>query len=219
KKTTENKHIEGITFILSGTSDSGREIRITAVTDKNGKATFTNIPVGTYTVTEDGKTVPMGYLAADSRTVTVTYAKTSTLTVDNSEQTGSIEVHKTTDDMKNISGIKFILSGTSDTGREIRLEAVTDSSGKALFSNVPVGVYEITEDGSTVPTGYLTAEKESVTVTYGKTTIRTINNDKKPDTPDRSTPPNTGASADRTLVTLSLIGAVIVAAARKRRHG
>lgn len=188
-KTTEGqKNIEGIKFYLRGTSDSGRAIDIPATTDKDGIAKFDGVPIGTYMVIEDKETVPYGYLVADEKEVKVEYAQTIDATILNNEQTGSIKVHKKTADMTNVEGIRFILSGVSDTGREIRIEAVTDKDGLAKFEGVPVGTYTITEDGSTVPYGYLVADSKQVTVTYAQTVDADMFNEKVPDTP------NTGSS-------------------------
>lgn len=188
-KTTEGqKNVEGITFYLRGTSDTGREIDIPAVTDENGIAKFENVPIGTYKVIEDKETVPYGYLVADEKEVKVEYAQTIDETILNAEQTGTVKVHKKTDGMTNIEGIRFILLGVSDTGREIRIEAVTDKDGLAKFEGVPVGTYTITEDGSTVPYGYLVADSKQVTVTYAQTVDADMFNEKVPDTP------NTGSS-------------------------
>lgn len=219
-KTTEGqRNIEGIRFILSGMSDTGREIRIEAVTDKDGIAKFENVPIGTYTITEDGSTVPYGYLVADEKEVKVEYAQTIDETILNNEQTGTVQVHKKTDGMTNIEGIRFILSGVSDTGREIRIEAVTDKDGLAKFEGVPVGTYTITEDGSTVPYGYLVADSKQVTVTYAQTVDADMFNEKVPDTP------NTGSSDNdidgRTVlggVVVILAGAAIVMFSRKRKE-
>ena len=188
-KTTEGqKNIEGIKFYLRGTSDTGREIDIPAITDENGIAKFENVPIGTYKVIEDEKTVPYGYLVAAEKEVTVTYAETVDTDILNEEQTGTIQVHKKTADMTNVEGIRFILSGISDTGREIRIEAITDKDGLAKFEGVPIGTYTITEDGSTVPYGYLVADSKQVTVTYAQTVDADMFNEKVPDTP------NTGSS-------------------------
>lgn len=219
-KTTEGqKNVEGITFYLRGTSDTGREINIPATTDKDGIAKFENIPIGTYKVIEDEKTVPYGYLVAAEKEVTVTYAETVDTDILNAEQTGSIQVHKKTADMTNVEGIRFILSGISDTGREIRIEAVTDKDGIAKFENVPIGTYTITEDGSTVPYGYLVADSKQVTVTYAQTVDADMFNEKVPDTP------NTGSSDNdidgRTVlggVVVILAGAAIVMFSRKRKE-
>ena len=176
KSTEVNKNINGIEFILEGTSDSGREIKMTAKTDKDGKATFENVPVGTYTITENGKTVPKAYLVAEPTEVTVKYSKTTTVKVYNAEKTGTIKVQKKTEDMKDVSGIEFILEGTSDSGRTIKMTATTDKNGKATFENVPVGTYTITENGETVPTGYLVADEQEVTVKYSEQTDVTFIN-------------------------------------------
>lgn len=188
KRTEGDLNISGITFYLKGTSDSGREINIPATTDKDGVAVFENVPVGTYMVIEDEKTVPYGYLVAAEKEVTVTYAETVDTDILNTEQTGTIQVHKKTADMTNVEGIRFILSGISDTGREIRIEATTDKDGLAKFEGVPIGTYTITEDGSTVPYGYLVADSKQVTVTYAQTVDADMFNEKVPDTP------NTGSS-------------------------
>ena len=184
-KTTEGqKNVEGITFYLRGTSDTGREINIPAETDKDGIAKFENVPIGTYKVIEDEKTVPYGYLVAAEKEVTVTYAETVDTDILNAEQTGTIQVHKKTADMTNVEGIRFILSGVSDTGREINIPAITDKDGLARFENVPIGTYTITEDGSTVPYGYLVADSKQVTVTYAQTIDTDMVNEKAPDTPN-----------------------------------
>ena len=219
KRTEGDLNISGITFYLKGTSDSGREINIPATTDKDGVAVFENVPVGTYMVIEDEKTVPYGYLVAAEKEVTVTYAETVDTDILNAEQTGTIQVHKKTADMTNVEGIRFILSGISDTGRGIRIEATTDKDGLAKFEGVPIGTYTITEDGSTVPYGYLVADSKQVTVAYAQTVDTDMVNEKAPDTP------NTGSSDNdidgRTVlggVVVILAGAAIILFSRKRKE-
>ena len=219
KRTEGDLNISGITFYLKGTSDTGREINIPAETDKDGIAKFENVPIGTYKVIEDEKTVPYGYLVAAEKEVTVTYAETVDTDILNAEQTGTIQVHKKTADMTNVEGIRFILSGVSDTGREINIPAITDKDGLARFENVPIGTYTITEDGSTVPYGYLVADSKQVTVTYAQTIDTDMVNEKAPDTP------NTGVTDNdidgRTVlggVVVILAGSAIVMFSRKRKE-
>lgn len=219
KRTEGQKNVEGITFYLKGTSDTGREINIPATTDKDGVAVFENVPIGTYSIIEDEETVPYGYLVADEKEVKVEYAQTIDENILNNEQTGTVQVHKKTDGMTNIEGIRFILSGVSDTGREIRIEAVTDKDGLAKFEGVPVGTYTITEDGSTVPYGYLVADSKQVTVTYAQTVDADMFNEKVPDTP------NTGSSDNdidgRTVlggVVVILAGAAVILFSRKKKE-
>lgn len=219
-KTTEGqKNIEGIKFYIRGTSDTGREIDIPATTDKDGIAKFDGVPIGTYMVIEDEETVPYGYLVADEKEVKVEYAQTIDETILNNEQTGTVKVHKKTADMTNVEGIRFILSGISDTGREIRIEATTDKDGLAKFEGVPVGTYTITEDGSTVPYGYLVADSKQVTVAYAQTVDTDMVNEKAPDTPNTGVTDNdSDGSKALCSVAIILAGAAIVMFSRKRKE-
>ena len=120
--------------------------------------------------------------------------------------------------MTNIEGIRFILSGVSDTGREIRIEAVTDKDGIAKFENVPIGTYTITEDGSTVPYGYLVADSKQVTVAYAQTVDTDMVNEKAPDTPNTGVMDND--SDGRTAlcsVAIILAGAAFFMFSRKKK--
>lgn len=219
-KTTEGqKNIEGIKFYLRGTSDSGRAIDIPATTDKDGIAKFDGVPIGTYMVIEDKETVPYGYLVADEKEVKVEYAQTIDETILNNEQTGTVKVHKKTADMTNVEGIRFILSGISDTGREIRIEATTDKDGLAKFEGVPVGTYTITEDGSTVPYGYLVADSKQVTVAYAQTVDTDMVNEKAPDTPNTGVTDNdTDGRTALCSVAIILAGAAVLMFSRKRKE-
>ena len=218
KSTVGNLNIKGITFNLRGTSDSGRDIDIPATTDENGIAKFENVPIGTYKVIEDKETVPYGYLVAAEKEVTVTYAETVDTDILNAEQTGTIQVHKKTADMTNVEGIRFILSGISDTGREIRIEATTDKDGLAKFEGVPIGTYTITEDGSTVPYGYLVADSKQVTVAYAQTVDTDMVNEKAPDTPNTGVTDNdTDGRTALCSVAIILAGAAFFMFSRKKK--
>ena len=219
KRTEGDLNISGITFYLKGTSDTGREINIPAETDKDGVAVFENVPVGTYMVIEDEKTVPYGYLVAAEKEVTITYAETVDTDILNEEQTGTIQIHKKTADMSNVEGIRFILSGISDTGREINIPAITDKDGLAKFEGVPVGTYTITEDGSTVPYGYLVADSKQVTVAYAQTVDTDMVNEKAPDTPNTGVTDNdTDGRTALCSVAIILAGAAVLMFSRKKKE-
>lgn len=219
KRTEGDLNISGITFYLKGTSDSGREINVPATTDKDGVAVFENVPVGTYKIIEDKETVPYGYLVAAEKEVTVTYAETVDTDILNEEQTGTIQIHKKTADMSNVEGIRFILSGISDTGREINIPAITDKDGIAKFENVPIGTYTITEDGSTVPYGYLVADSKQVTVAYAQTVDTDMVNEKAPDTPNTGVTDNdTDGRTALCSVAIILAGAAVLMFSRKNKE-
>ena len=218
KKTEGQKNVSDIKFYLRGTSDTDRDIDISATTNKDGVAVFENIPIGTYKIIEDKETVPYGYLVAAEKEVTVTYAETVDTDILNAEQTGTIQVHKKTADMTNVEGIRFILSGISDTGREIRIEATTDKDGLAKFEGVPIGTYTITEDGSTVPYGYLVADSKQVTVTYAQTVDPDMFNQKVPDTPNTGVTDNdTDGRTALCSVAIILAGAAFFMFSRKKK--
>ena len=219
KKTEGQKNVSDIKFYLRGTSDSGRDIDISATTNKDGVAVFENIPIGTYKIIEDKETVPYGYLVAAEKEVTVTYAETVDTDILNAEQTGTIQVHKKTADMTNVEGIRFILSGISDTGREIRIEATTDKDGLAKFEGVPIGTYTITEDGSTVPYGYLVADSKQVTVAYAQTVDTDMVNEKAPDTPNTGVTDNdTDGRTALGSIAIILAGAAFFMFSKKKKE-
>jgi uncharacterized surface anchored protein len=223
-KTTEGMiNIEGIKFILEGVSDSGTDVHVEAITDKDGKATFSNVPVGTYSITEDEKTVPTAYMVAEETEVTVLYAETVTKEIFNGERSGSISIQKQTEGMKDIAGINFVLEGTSDSGRTVKLEAVTDKDGKATFNGVPIGTYTITEDGKSVPAAYFVADAQTVTVFEAQTSNITFENKKKPDSSTPSTSltttsnPSTGVAANGAFAVTAIALALMIIS-RKRKN-
>ena len=104
-------------------------------------------------------------MTADPENVTVQYAQTTNIEISNAEKTGSIKVTKATRKMQDYEH-NFILHGTSDSGRDILIEATTDENGIATFNAIPIGTYTVTEKGSSVPYGYLVADDREVTVKY-----------------------------------------------------
>ena len=214
KKTEGMKNIEGIEFVLEGKSDTGKEIKITAKTDKDGVAKFEGVLVGTYTLKE--ATEVKGYLVADEQNVTVVYAKETTVEVKNVEQSGSVKIQKQTATGKDVEGIEFTLEGTSDTGRDIKITAKTDKDGVALFENIPIGTYIIKESGN-VPTGYLVADDQKVTVEYAKTTnVTFVNNKTSTGTPQTHDNPQTGVAGGSTATAAIAVATMILAKKRKR---
>ena len=179
KTTTGNLNVKDIGFIVKGISDTNSDIERELFTDENGEALFENLPIGKYTVTEDGSTVPAAYIVADEQEVTVEYNTTAEVKVTNEEKTGSIKVQKRTEGQRNVEGITFYLKGTSDTGREINIPATTNKDGIAVFENVPIGTYSIIEDEETVPYGYLVADEKEVTVIYSETVDTEILNNEQ----------------------------------------
>lgn len=108
-------------------------------------------------------TAPENYELAEDIEFTVSDdGRIDSISMFDNIQRASVKIYKRTPDMTNISGIKFILSGTSNLGKEIYLIGTTDDNGEYVFENVPLGTYSVSEDGSTVPCGYITAQSQTV---------------------------------------------------------
>lgn len=111
--------------------------------------------------------VVSGYKVLSSQSCTISEGKTSTLTFTNVPLTGKLVVTKGVN-YGNLSGFTFKLSGTSTTGKSVSLTATTNSSGKATFSNVPVGTYTLSE---TDPgKAYIKPSNKTVTISANETT-------------------------------------------------
>ena len=153
----------------------------TGITDENGIATF-SLGYGKYFYHEIA--APEEYIIDDTlypfeiteEGVSV-YAKMT-----NYLKEGSIKVTKSTTGNLNVKDIGFIVKGISDTNSDIERELFTDENGEALFENLPIGKYTVTEDGSTVPYGYLVADSKQVTVAYAQTVDTDMVNEKVLDT-------------------------------------
>lgn len=110
--------------------------------------------------------------------------ETTSVTANNDEQKenyvfvnklkkGNLDVTKTAEDGL-VEGIKFHLYGTSDSGQKVDMYAVTDVTGKAVFENIPLGTYILSE--ASVPDGYVIPEDMEVKVTYEEITKVTFTN-------------------------------------------
>ena len=172
-KSSEDGVLQGFTFTLKGTSSAGDTVNLTATTDANGKATFSNVPLGANYVLAETNT-PGRYVTPANQTFTLnTRGTTVTKTFENKLARGNVTVTKNSEDGK-VSGIQFNLKGTSTSGQAVNLTATTNASGVATFSNVLIGTYTLTE----VNTGkqYAPVSAQNVTVKYNNTTQATVSN-------------------------------------------
>ena len=143
-KKTDDGVLEGFNFHLSGKTIGGKTYEDDATTNAAGKATFTNVPYGDYTVSEVD--VPVRYIVPEDQNITLSTAGPATLTFVN-ETSGKVTVKKVSSDGI-ISGISFSLKGTSTfTGEEIIRSSVTNNDGVAVFEDLPAGQYRIEESG------------------------------------------------------------------------
>jgi len=129
-KTSEDSKVSGITFHITGNG-----IDKTVTTGSKGEVQIDNLQPGEYTVTEQ---VVGDYVPQDPQTVTVQAGQVATVAFNNSLQKGSLTVTKNSEDGLN-SGVRFHLFGTSSTGETVDLYAITNSSGAAHFTDIPIG--------------------------------------------------------------------------------
>lgn len=132
-KTSEDGVVEGFTFKLSGTSLSGEAVSMTAKTNASGKATFSNVLVGTYTVEEVN--TPERYVVPASKTVTITDGGNAQVSFENKLKRSDLTVTKTAEDGI-IKDVEFKLTGTSLTGSKVSETVKTNENGIAVFENL-----------------------------------------------------------------------------------
>ena len=168
------------------------------------------VAAGSYVLHKEA--APNGYVVANDIDFTVSDdGSIDVVEIFNAEMTGSLRVQKKTEGMKDLEGIGFTLSGTTATGRDISLYVKTDKDGLAVFEGVPVGTYTLTEDGQTVPKGYLIARAvEGVEVVYSEQTNIIVVNDKVPENP------KTGDTAPYAAVAVCTLMAAAALLLRKR---
>ena len=165
-KTSEDGEVSGISFTVSG---NGTEQTVT--TNADGEMQLDDLRPGVYTVTEQSND---RYEPQEVRQVTVLSGQIATVTFHNTLKRGSLEVIKTSEDHL-IEGVKFHLTGASLSGLPVDEYAVTDSTGKAVFSDVLIGTgYVLSEVDTDVR--YVIPEDQTAAVEWSKVTHKSIHN-------------------------------------------
>lgn len=155
-----DKVVENIKFTLEGTTYSNRHYTDAGFTNKEGKLTFTKVPYGEYKLYEDGKSVPVGYLTADSKgiklngeTVKVTFVnKPTEIEFSKKSVTGDDELpgaRLTVFDSDNnkiaewTSGDKpYILRGVLKAGMTYRLHEEIAPDGYLIANDIEFKVFD-----------------------------------------------------------------------------
>lgn len=165
-KTSEDGEVSGISFTVSG---NGTEQTVT--TNADGEMQLDDLHPGVYTVTEQSDD---RYEPQEVRQVTVISGQVATVTFHNTLKRGSLEVVKTAEDGLN-EGVKFHLTGTSLAGLPVDEYAVTDSSGKAVFSDVLIGTGYILSEVDT-DIRYVVPEDQTTAVEWNTVTQAEVRN-------------------------------------------
>ncbi len=153
KHDTDGKLLPGVEFTMY---DKDHKVFTTAVTDKDGIATFEKMPYGTFTV-EETKT-PEGYIPKTGALVAVvvdgTLVNPDGVIGDIINEPNEVKVKKVDQDGNVMANVKF---GLYKDGKQITT-ATTDKNGIATFSKLPYGIYTIKE--AEAVEGYLLCKTE-----------------------------------------------------------
>ena len=165
-KTSEDGKVEGISFTITGNG-----VNKTVTTGAGGVIQIDNLAPGVYTVTEQNYDK---YEPQEVRRVTVVSGQVTTVNFNNTLKRGTLIVTKTSEDGLN-EGVKFHLSGTSLSGLAVNEYAVTDSTGKAVFSDVLIGTGYTLEEVDTA-IHYVVPEKQTAAVEWNTVTNKSFTN-------------------------------------------
>ena len=165
-KTSEHGKVEGISFTITGNG-----VNKTVTTGAGGIIQIDNLAPGVYTVTEQNYDK---YEPQEVRRVTVVSGQVTTVNFNNTLKRGTLIVTKTSEDGLN-EGVKFHLYGTSLSGLAVDEYAVTDSAGKAVFSDVLIGTGYTLEEVDTA-IRYVVPEKQTAAVEWNTVTNKSFTN-------------------------------------------
>ena len=165
-KTSEDGKVEGISFTITGNG-----VNKTVTTGAGGVIQIDNLAPGVYTVTEQNYDK---YEPQEVRRVTVVSGQVAMVSFNNSLKRGTLIVTKTSEDGLN-EGVKFHLYGTSLSGLAVDEYAVTDSTGKAVFSDVLIGTgYTLEEVDAAIR--YVVPEQQTAAVEWNAVTNKSFTN-------------------------------------------
>ena len=165
-KTSEDGKVEGISFTISGNG-----VNKTVTTGAGGVIQIDNLAPGVYTVTEQSYDK---YEPQEVRRVTVVSGQVATVNFNNTLKRGTLIVTKTAEDGLN-EGVKFHLYGTSLSGLAVDEYAMTDSTGKAVFSDVLIGTGYTLEEVDTA-IRYVVPEQQTAAVEWNIVTNKSLTN-------------------------------------------
>ena len=165
-KTSEDGKVEGISFTITGNG-----VNKTVTTGAGGIIQIDNLAPGVYTVTEQSYDK---YEPQEVRRVTVVSGQVTTVNFNNTLKRGTLIVTKTSEDGLN-EGVKFHLYGTSLSGLAVDEYAVTDNTGKAVFSDVLIGTGYTLEEVDTA-IRYVVPENQTSAVEWNAVTNKSFTN-------------------------------------------
>jgi len=174
-KTSDDNFVKDVTFRLYGTAANGEAVDITAKTDSTGKAYFNDVLIGSNYKLEEVGTKEYYITPVTQTGVNIKWDEVTNKTVHNELKTGDLTVTKTSEDGL-ISGVKFHLYGTSDSGIKVDEYATTNSNGIAEFKDILIGSNYTLEEVD-AKAYYVTPVKQTgVKIEWNKVTNKSFEN-------------------------------------------
>lgn len=157
--------------------DKNNRILEKIVTNKNGEAVTSKLPIGEYKIREISLGTNTEYLLSNEiHTIKVENDKISTIIAKNEHQKGNLKIVKVDKDNTNIpiANVKFEI--TDKDG--FKYYATTDENGIAQINNIRIGTIKVKEIETNNEYVLLQNEK-TLEIKYKKTSEITIENEKK----------------------------------------
>lgn len=146
RKTAEDGLVEGLTFRLTGTSEYGESVDMTAVTNAVGTAVFERVPIGTdYTLSEEN--TPERYVIPEVQNISVEWNKVTERQFDNILKKWRADVLKVDASLRSNGGHENLqmLSLDSDSIVENLGYPYGETQGDATLAGAVYGVYRYDE--------------------------------------------------------------------------
>lgn len=160
---SDSEPLQGVQFRLQGESNYRTPVNMTATSTRRGTVAFLDVPYGVYSLTEisgnndEPGTITVDGVVRDKNELgwEVTVGSTITIIDKRTEQpvtkvynplTGiTVSFDKKDSEGEPLGGADFLLVGAKAAGGQYQETATSSASGKVEFSEVPEGVYTLTE--------------------------------------------------------------------------
>ena len=170
--TDPAKTISGAVFEIRAVDGSYGPQQFT--TDSNGEIALSNLPEGSYVVTE---LECEGYVIDDAQRIIHLRANDTAEFVFTNTQNPSFKLVKTSADGSPLAGVTFRIAKIEDGSRY--LDRTTDENGEILVSDLEPGIYSVTEI-ATLPDHILDTTEYHVELSPGRTSELRLSNNKRP---------------------------------------
>ena len=170
--TDMDKAVPGAVFEIEAVDGNYGPQQFT--TDANGEIDLSDLPTGSYVVTE---LACDGYVIDDAQRIIHLRANDTAEFVFTNTPKPGFKLIKTSADGSSLAGVTFRIARIEDGSRY--LDRTTDENGEILVTDLEPGIYSVTET-ATLPDHILDTTEYHVELSPGKTAELRLTNDKRP---------------------------------------